>query len=80
MAIYRLLQGQAFSPEAVERLSTAYEAALKVLRLTNRDDPITEIIAKRIIQIAQTGVHDPAKLCAAALKGFNVPPPEPLAD
>ena len=69
-----------FHPEAVERLTTAYEAALKVMRLTNRDDPITQIIAQRIIEIAQTGVHDPAKLCAAALKDFDVPPPEPLAE
>ena len=68
MAIYRLLQRQAFDPEAVECLTAAYEAALKLLRISNTDDPITETIAQRIIEIAQTGVRDPAKLCAAALK------------
>jgi hypothetical protein len=73
MAIYRLLQGQAFDPEAVECLTAAYEAALKLLRISNTDDPITETIAQRIIEIAQTGVRDPAKLCAAAFKGFDVP-------
>ena len=73
VAIYRLLQGQAFDPEAVECLTAAYEAALKLLRISNTDDPITETIAQRIIEIAQTGVRDPAKLCAAALKGFDVP-------
>jgi hypothetical protein len=72
VAIYRLLQRQAFDREAVECLTTAYEAALKVLKLSKGDDPITEIIAKRIIEIAQTGVRDPAKLCAAALKDFDV--------
>lgn len=73
MAIYRLLQEQAFAPEDVENLTAAYEAALKALRLSNRTDPITEIVAKRIIEIAQTGVRDPTALCAAALKEFNVP-------
>jgi hypothetical protein len=73
VAIYRLLQRQAFDPEAVECLTAAYEAALKLLRISNRDDPITETIAQRIIEIAQTGVRDPAKLCAAALEGFDVP-------
>jgi hypothetical protein len=57
VAIYRLLQRQAFDPEAV--LTTAYEAALKVLKLSKGDDPITESIAKRIIETAQTGVRDP---------------------
>ena len=66
MTIYRLSERQAFDPETVERLAAAYEAALKLLRISNTDDPITEIIAQR--EIAQSGVRDPAKLCAAALK------------
>jgi hypothetical protein len=77
VAIYRLLQNRAFEPEDIERLTVAYEAALRMLRLANRGDPITELVAERIIEIAQTGVRDPAKLCAAALRDFDVPPPEP---
>ena len=73
MTIYRLSERQAFDPETVECLAAAYEAALKLLRISDRDEPITETIAQRIIEIAQTGVRDPAKLCAAALKGFDVP-------
>lgn len=74
MAIYRILQNQAFQPEDIECLSAAYEAALKMLRLANRSDPITQIVAERIIEVAQTGVRDPEKLCAAALKDFDIPP------
>jgi hypothetical protein len=77
VAIYRLLQNQAFEPDDIERMTVAYEAALKVLRLANRSDPITEIVAERIIAIAQTGMRDPAKLCAAALKDFDIPPEPP---
>ncbi len=68
MAIYRLLQAQAFGPEEITRLSAAYEAALEILHLPDRANPVREIVAKRIIEVAQTGVRDPAKICAAAIK------------
>jgi site-specific recombinase XerD len=45
----------------------------RVLGLTNRNDPVTEIVAKRIIEIAQTGVHHPAKIFATVLKKLGVP-------
>jgi hypothetical protein len=73
VTIYRLSKRQAFDPETVECLAAAYEAALKLLRISNTDDPINQTIAQRIIDIAQTGVRNLAKLCAAALKGFDVP-------
>ena len=68
MAIYRLLEKSMFGPDDIARLATAYESALRVLELSDRDDPITEIIARRIIEAAQTGLRDPDSLCAAAIK------------
>ena len=73
MAIYRLLQNSAFGPDDIQRLATAYEYALRALELKNRDDPITQIVAKRIIHAAQTGVRDPETLCAMAIKNIAVP-------
>jgi hypothetical protein len=67
------MQGRAFSPEDVERLSAAYEAALKLLNFPNRTDPVTEIVAKRIIEVAQRGVTDSTKICATALKELGIP-------
>jgi hypothetical protein len=67
MAIYRLLQNSAFGPEEIARMTTAYEDALRVLGLTDRADPMTEILAKKIIEIAQTGERDPARICANAV-------------
>ena len=71
--IYRLLQNKPFEPENIECLVIAYEAALKFLRLSDRDDAFNQSIAQRIIEIAQTGVRDPAELAAVALKDFDVP-------
>ena len=36
MAIYRLLKNRAFGPDEIKVLTTAYEDALRALRLTNR--------------------------------------------
>ena len=73
MAIYRLLQNAVFGPEDIQRLSTSYEDAFRALELTVRSDPITQIIAKRIIEAAQTGMRDPATLCVVAIKDLRVP-------
>jgi len=51
---------------------TAYEGCLKTLRLADRQDPITELVAKRIIEVAQTGERDPAKIRLLTLKGLGI--------
>jgi len=66
----------AFEPDDVARLTSAYEAALNLLGLTDRTDPVTEIVAKKIIEIARTGERDPPKICARALKELGIPLPE----
>jgi hypothetical protein len=76
MAIYRLLQHSAFTPEDIVPIGAAYEDCLRILKLTNRADPFTEIIAKAIFQIAQTGVRDPIQLRNLALEQIGTPPAE----
>jgi len=45
------------SPQAErERLTSAYEAILRSIGLVDRDDPVTAMIAKRVVQVAQSGV------------------------
>ena len=71
MAIYRLLKNRAFGPDGIKVLTTAYEDALRALRLTNRSDPATEIIAKKIIELAQRGERDPVRLRERAIQGLS---------
>ena len=54
MAILQLLKGSAFDPEQIKVMTEAYEATLKSLHLKAGTDPINEIIAKKIVNIAQT--------------------------
>jgi hypothetical protein len=72
MPIYRLLQNVPMGPEDIRRLTTAYEQTLRTIGLVDRNDPIAEMIAKKIIEIAQTGVKDPAQLSALAIKEIGI--------
>ena len=67
MAIYRMLQNRAFSPEEVDLIVNAFEQALAMLTLKSRDDPATELIAKKIIKVAETGERDLARICRQAV-------------
>jgi hypothetical protein len=72
MAIYRLLQNSTLGPKELSRITDAYEQALHTLGVKDRDDPLTEMIAKTIIKIAQTGAHNAAQLSALAIKQLGI--------
>ncbi|WP_249130024.1 hypothetical protein [Bradyrhizobium sp. AUGA SZCCT0283] len=59
-------------PEEISRIIEAYEQALRTLCVKDRDDPLTEMIAKQIIKIAQAGVRDVAQLSALAVAELRV--------
>ena len=56
MTIHRLLQHSAFNQDDIDRMVAAYEHCLETLGLADRSDPVTELIAKQIIEIAQTEI------------------------
>jgi hypothetical protein len=62
LAIYRIFQQRVFEPESLICMAKAYEDALVALQLKNRQDPITEFVAKKIVEIAETGERDPNRL------------------
>ena len=68
MAIYKLMQNSVFEPEDIERLVTAYEQTLRALRLKDRSDPLTQLVAEKIIAIGRLGIEDPAEISKLALK------------
>jgi hypothetical protein len=74
MVIYRILQNSPLSPEDITRLVAAYEATLKALGLIDRSDPITELVARKIIEIGQTGVRDPLHISRLAVTDLGAVP------
>ncbi|WP_439400440.1 hypothetical protein ACRQ5Q_43775 (plasmid) [Bradyrhizobium sp. PMVTL-01] len=73
MAIYRILQNLPLGPEEIARLSAAYEQALRTIGVEDRNDPLTELIAKKIIEVGQTGLKDPAQICLRAVEALGLP-------
>ncbi len=71
MAIYRLLQGQAFGPQEISLMTSAYEEVLRALQLANRSDPITHVVAQRILEHAQNGESDPQRLRDHVLRSLQ---------
>ena len=68
MAIQRLLQNLELEAEAVARLVHAYEATLHALRLVDRTDPITDLVARKVIEIGCSGGRDAAEISSLAVK------------
>jgi hypothetical protein len=68
MTIHRLLNNTTFGPEEIKRLVTAYEQTLRALCLTNRVDPITRLVAEKIIAVGRLGIEDPAEISKLVLK------------
>jgi len=68
MAIYRMLRDQRIEGERASGFAAAYELTLRALAVKDRDDPITKLIAEKIIQIGQRGVQDPLQISKLAIK------------
>jgi hypothetical protein len=71
MAIYRLFERSPFGPEEIEVLSRAYEQVLRDPELVDRTDPVTLLIATKIIEIAQTGVREASLIRASIMREFG---------
>jgi hypothetical protein len=71
MPLHRLLDNHAFGPDEIVILTTAFEGALKTLRLVDRTDPATEIVARKIIQLAGEGVRDPEHLLQLTVQSLS---------
>lgn len=73
MPINRLLGEGRINPEEVERLNRAFTFTLQSLGLVDRNDPICEIVARKVIEIDAAGTHDPAEIARLAVKQLGQP-------
>lgn len=71
MAIYPLMRDAGFEPEQIDVMASAYEGALIDLKLKDRKDPLTELIARKIIEYAQRGELDAGMLRQHVVKDFR---------
>jgi hypothetical protein len=69
--IIPLLQGRAFGPEEIKVMAAAFQGTLNALGLMDRADPLNELVAKKIIEIAKTGERNPLRLRDRALQSLQ---------
>jgi hypothetical protein len=74
MPIQQLLDHAAFNPEEVRLLRSVFEDTLRALSLADRDDPVTLLVARKIVELAGRGERDPARLRQAAIQAFSARP------
>jgi hypothetical protein len=70
MPIDSYLDGRFFDPEANHAMSVAFENVCKQLGLSGQNDPLTRIVARTVIEKAESGVRDADELTAAVMREF----------
>lgn len=71
MPIRPLLRDGHFTPEDIAVLTLVFDEVLKDLRLVDRTDPVVNMVAKQIIDLARHGERDPKVLKDAAIRSFS---------
>jgi len=71
MPITPFLHGQAFDPAAIRAMSIAFQDVCRTLGLTDKADAATEVVARKIFEVAQRGERDPARIASAALESLK---------
>jgi hypothetical protein len=71
--IRQFLDGRRFDPETIRVMGLAFEITRAPLHVADADDAATEIIARKITDLAQKGEHDPELLSELALAGLRAP-------
>ena len=82
MPIKRSLEASDLPADEGEVLSLAFNQTLRLLHLVDRNDPVCEIVARKIMEIgARKGVRDPLAISKVAVRellgptvGLEAPP------
>jgi hypothetical protein len=56
----------------IKCLTTTCEQTLRSISLVDRDDPIAEMVARKVIEVGQRGVRDPAQLSELTIQEMGI--------
>ena len=72
MPIYEIMRRQGvLAPEEVAMLGKVFEDLLETLGLVDRKDPMTEMVAKKLVELATAGIREPDRLKALTLQALT---------
>lgn len=72
MTIDRFLKKGSVRPQDAAMLDEAFRLALRKLNLVDRGDPITEMVARQVIQAARAGAQTAADVVKIAIKNLGI--------
>jgi hypothetical protein len=72
MPIKHLLGNSKLGPEDTKKLDAAYSYALRSLGLVDRNDPLCEIIARKIIEVGAVADSNPRQIADRAVKKIGL--------
>jgi hypothetical protein len=65
----------AFGPEVTQAMGAAFDKACQSIKAHPQEIPLRDAIARKIVELARQGEHDPVRLCKLALKAeMNIDP------
>ena len=70
--IVPFLRDNSFDPEMTQIMGAAYDKARKMLHDRGQPAVVQEVIARRVIDIAQTGERDPDQICQRAMTALGL--------
>jgi hypothetical protein len=71
MPIERLLEVSELTPEDRSVLRLAFSRALSKLHLVDRNDPICEMVARKVIEVWKAGCTDPVAISEIAVRDLD---------
>ena len=66
MPINRLLKDKR-TPEEIELLNKAFDHALNLLGVVDRNDPLCDLVARKVIEVGTTGISEPREIAEMAV-------------
>lgn len=63
-----LVQKRRMTPEKADRVVAASQLVLIMLCVKDWDDPIAEMIARKVVTVEETGVQEPTEIAALVMK------------
>ena len=80
MSIHRSIQDVSFDDAAMRAMGVAFDQACDELGNFGTGVTVREIMAKRVVEVAKRGEHNPARLCQQALDALiDEPSGHPIA-
>ena len=71
MPIDRLLKDKR-TPEEIELLNKAFNHALNLLGVVDRNDPLCDMVARKVIEVRTTGISEPRQIAEMAVVRIGV--------